>query len=354
MATRLFGDPRPSGADDGGRRRIRPRAALAAMRRAVRWREWYATKLPFVWTASASAAAASTLSDRDVLQRTAAVILFTCLCGAFGHVANDHADRASDRAAGRHSPVSRLSPGKAWLLLTALAAAALAALAATGSGAAGLFAGAATLALAAAYSLAPIRLKGRSAAGLWSAAAAQRTLPVLLAFAALGHAGAEALAFAAVAQLAGLRWMLVHQIGDAENDRRAGIATYVVRAGDDRARRLVLDVLLLELAAIGVALWAASTGSHAAWTIAAGGAIASCLWVALPHGTTSAYALHGFERQPLAAFYQIVWPLGAALLLAWARPGLWPLAAAFLLWEARYIGFQLATALRLLRTPVAV
>ena len=73
--------------------------------------------------------------------------------------------------------------------------------------------GIATLVLAAAYSLPPLRLKARGAAGLWAAAAAQRTLPVLLAFAVLGPLNAEAWAFASVAQLAGLRWMVVHQLG---------------------------------------------------------------------------------------------------------------------------------------------
>src|SRR5690349_12884860 len=103
--------------------------AVAGAFRAVRWREWYASKLPFVWTACASAAAASPASDGAVLGRTAAVILFTCLCGAFGHVANDHADRACDGLAGRLSPVASLGRRTAWWAIAALAAAALAALA---------------------------------------------------------------------------------------------------------------------------------------------------------------------------------------------------------------------------------
>src|SRR3954469_14020310 len=138
--------------------------------RAVRWGEWYASKLPFVWTACASAAAASSLDNGAVLRRSAAVILFTCLCGAFGHVANDHADRACDRLAGRLSPVAGLSPRAAWSAIAMLGAAAMGVLAIAAPPPAAAAAGAAALALAAVYSLPPLRFKQRGAAGLWAAA----------------------------------------------------------------------------------------------------------------------------------------------------------------------------------------
>jgi len=328
-------------------------AALARVRAAVRWQEWYASKLPFAWTACASAAASSPLRDAAVLQRTAAVILFTCLCAAFGHVANDHADRECDRSAGRLTPAASLSERAAWLALAALAGAALGALAMAATTPAAAAAGIAVLALSAAYSLGPLRLKERGAAGVWSAAAAQRTLPVLLAFATLGPLGAEAWAFAAVAQLAGLRWMLVHQVADAANDRRAGVTTYVAAAGEARARVLLRRVVFpLELLALAATLWAASASTPSAWRVAAAGALSSGVWAALWHGKRAPYSFDGYHRQPLAGFYQAVWPIGAGVLLAAARPALWPVPAAFLLWESRFIGLQLATALRLLRERV--
>lgn len=326
------------------------RGALARVRAAVRWNEWYASKLPFVWTACAAAAVASPLGDAAVLQRTAAVILFTCLCAAFGHVANDLADRDCDRAAGRLTPVTALSGRAALLVLAALGAAALGALAMAATRPATAVAGIATLAMAAAYSLGPLRLKQRGAAGVWSAAAAQRTLPVLVAFAALRPLDAQAWAFAAVAQLAGIRWMLVHQVADAANDRRAGVGTFVAAAGEARARVLLRRVVLpLELVALGAALWAASAGARGVWGVAAAGALVSAAWTVLWHGKRAPYSLDGYDRQPLAGFYQAVWPIGAAVLLARARPALWPVGAAFLLWESRFIRLQLATAFRLLR-----
>jgi 4-hydroxybenzoate polyprenyltransferase len=321
----------------------------------VRWNEWYASKLPFVWTACASAAASSPLHAAAVLRRAAAVILFTCLCAAFGYLANDHADRACDRSAGKLTPVTGLSERAALLVLAALMAAALGALAVAAASPAAAAAGIAALVLSAAYSLGPLRLKQRGAAGVWSAAAAQRTLPVLVAFAALGPLDVKAWAFAAVAQLVGIRWMLVHQVVDAANDRRAGVATYVAAAGEARARVLLRRVVLpLELVAVAAALWAASASMPAVWTVAPAGALASGVWAVLWRGVRAPYSLDGYGRQPLAGFYQAVWPAGAAVLLAASRPTLWPLGAAFLLWESRFIGHHLATASRLLRERVAL
>lgn len=316
----------------------------------MRWREWYATKLPFVWTACATAAAASHLSDGAVLGRSVALILFTCLCGAFGHVANDHADRACDRIAGRLSPVAELSRRTVRWTLALLGTTALGVLAFAAPRPAAIVAGTAALALAAAYSLPPLRLKARGASGVWAAAAAQRTLPVLLAFAVLGDLNAQAWAFAAVAQLAGLRWMLVHQVGDANDDRRARVGTYVTRAGKARARLLLRRIVLpLEIAAIGLALWTISASMPGSADIAVAGALAAALWVSLQRGPAAAYSLEGFDRQPLAGFYQAIWPLGAMALLLASRPALWPLGAGFLLWQSRYMASQILTVMRCLR-----
>lgn len=327
---------------------------LSQIRAAVRFDAWYASKVPFVWTACLFAAAASPLSDAAVEGRTAAVIVFTCCCAAFGHVANDYADRDCDRLKGRISRAAGLTGRGAWLVMAALAGLSLAFLAMAATIPAAV-AGVATPALAAAYSLPPLRLKGRGAAGVWSAAAAQRTLPVLVAFAALAPLNADAWAFAAVAQLAGIRWMLVHEIIDAPADRRAGIATHVARVGEARARALLRRVVLpLELAAIVAALWSTALSRPAVWAIGAAGILASGLGALLYRRRMQpAYSLEGFSRQPLAGFYYAIWPLGAAALLMVSRPGLWPLAIACVLWTVPYIRFQLATAVRLMRRQEA-
>lgn len=324
--------------------------ALRRFREVVRWDEWYASKIAFVWTACATAALTSPLSNREILLRGGGVILFASLCGAFGYAANDLADRRCDDRAGKRSALSALSNRRPQGIVGALGAAAFVSLplaAATKGGAA---LGLATLLLAAVYSLEPVRIKERGAAGLWAGAAAQRTLPVLLAFASLDRLGGVAWAFASVAQLAGLRAMLVHQVADASNDRRAGVSTYVTTLGEEGAGLLLRALVVpLEAAAICGALWIAGRGSPLLWLVAMAGAVASGTWALLSTGIQRPWKLDRWDRQPLVGFYELIWPAGTAALLVASRPGLWPLGAAFLVWQHRIVRGRIASALGLLK-----
>ena len=332
-------------------RRTAPlRRMLAAAQTAVRWREWYASKVPFVWTACAAAALSSPLSDGEIVRRTAGVIVFTCLCGAFGHAANDFADRDCDRAAGKRTPVGRMATAPATAILMLLGLGAVGALAPVVASPAAVWAGVATVALAAAYSLPPFRLKARRSAGIWSAAAAQRTLPMLVAFTAIGRTDAAAWVLLLVAQLAGTRWMLVHQVIDADNDRRTGVPTWVSVAGETRAGFLLRRVVFpLELVLVLAAVWLQAVRTPAVWLLPAIGVLASGAWIWQCRGSQAPYSFHGFAGQPLAGFYLLIWPLGLSVALAFARPATWVVAAAFLAWEHRYISDRVAAWLRMLR-----
>lgn len=92
------------------------------------------------------------------------------------------------------------------------------------------------------YSVPPVRLKRRGFAGALADAAGASMLPVLLA-ALVGATGKGDLPLLIVLGLwslaYGVRGIVWHQLEDAENDRRSGIATYVVRVGEQRARQLV-------------------------------------------------------------------------------------------------------------------
>lgn len=330
---------------------LRPTASLgqvlASVQVAVRWREWYASKVPFVWTACAASALASPLADGEIVRRAAGVLVFTCLCAAFGHVANDYADRECDHAAGRRTLAGRMAASHATVVLLLLGAAAIGALTTVATSPAAVLAGVATMALAAAYSLPPFRLKARRSAGIWSAAAAQRTLPMLLTLTAINRMDAAAWVLLLVAQLAGMRWILVHQVIDADSDRRAGVATWVSVVGEARAHSALRGVIFpLELALLLMALWLQATRTPALWLLPAISVLVSGAWVWQCRGVQTPYSLQGYTRQPLAGFYQVIWPLGLSVALALARPAMWVVVAAFLTWEHRYIGHQVAGFLR--------
>jgi len=327
--------------------RGRVRRAAAATPDAVRWREWYASKVPFVWSAAAWATLASPLSDGEVLRRTAGAIVFTCCCGVFGHLANDVADRDCDRAAGRRTAAARLAPATAAVVLVMCAVAAIAALAVGDAPRPALGGGVLALGLAAAYSLRPVRLKAHGAVGLWGGAAAQRTLPMFVALAALGRIDAGGWALLLVAQLVGLRWMLVHQLGDVAADRDAHVRTWAVTAGEDRARvalrRLVLP---MELTLLAVALSLQGIRHPMLWWLPAFALAIAAVWAWLCHGSEPPYSLIGYDRQPLAAFYQLTYPLGLWIAVAHVRPGLWLVAVALLAWQHRYLGHRVRCAAR--------
>jgi hypothetical protein len=235
-------------------------------------------------------------------------------------------------------------------VLLLLGAAAIGSLAMIAAAPVAVFAGVGTVALAAAYSLPPFRLKARRSAGIWSAAAAQRTLPMLVALTAINRMDPAAWMLLLVAQLAGMRWILVHQIIDANSDRRAGVATWVSVVGEARALSVLRSVVFpLELALLLVALCLQATRMPALWLLPVIGILVSGAWVWQCRGVQTPYSLQGYARQPLAGFYQVIWPLGLSVALALARPTLWIMVAAFLAWEHRYIGHRLARFLRLLR-----
>jgi hypothetical protein len=73
------------------------------------------------------------------------------------------------------------------------------------------------------------------------------------------------------------------------------------------------------------------------------------LWLYSGGGIRSAFSLEGYDRQPLADFYCVYWPLCLLLLLVLQQPTLWPLAAVFVLWQARF--FFLAAAILRRRLP---
>lgn len=112
------------------------------------------------------------------------------------------------------------------------------------------------------YSVPPFRLKARGFAGLVADSAGSNLFPGMLA-ALLAMRGATAvqdlLWLACVGCWAfayGLRGILWHQLGDADADKAAGVATYVQRYGPHSAAILGKWVALpVELGAMSLLLW---------------------------------------------------------------------------------------------------
>jgi 4-hydroxybenzoate polyprenyltransferase len=175
------------------------------------------------------------------------------------------------------------------------------------------------------YSARPVRLKERGVAGVVAGAAAQWTLPVLaLAAAEPGALRRAATGAAALLALAiGVRWMAMHQLSDAENDRRAGVRTVASRGGPVFAlAACAFAAELILLAALFALAWPRSLAPGLALAIwAAAGAI-----LGKPFRDVR-IRLRAHHVAPLANYYRSVFP--AAMLLEWmgVPPGAWARAS---------------------------
>ena len=237
--------------------------------RLTRWRDWSHSKLPFV---AGAALLAGAPTDQILL-----ALPTIALWAAFGYGLNEIADRGQDD---RHNHAAGLGRKRLALYLLATAAGALGSSLLWSNG----VVVALGLALTVAYSAPPLRLKERGVAGVVSGAAAQWVLPVL--------AVAGARPVAVLAFVLGVRWMIVHQLHDAEHDRRANVRTF--GAGDVDMERLLVFVFALEVVTLGVVL--ALSGSATALVALA----PSVLW---PRERAVGERLQSFVDPPLGVYY---------------------------------------------------
>lgn len=112
------------------------------------------------------------------------------------------------------------------------------------------------------YSLPPVRLKARGALGLLADAAGAHLFPALVGAALVAHVAGRPVGVVWLAAIAlwslayGIRGILWHQIGDAENDERSGVATFVQRHSAAFAARLGAGAVFpVELMALAVLMW---------------------------------------------------------------------------------------------------
>lgn len=248
---------------------------------------------------------------------------------AYVSLINDLTDEADDRAAGKPNRMTgRSAAGKVVLIALPVAA---------GLGFAwlwrddplllGCYLGAwAAFSL---YSLPPVRLKARGGLGLLADAAGAHMFPSLVAAALAAHfagrspGGVWLVAIAVWSLAYGVRGILWHQIGDAENDARSGVATFVLRRSAPLAGRLGAWIVFpVELMALAVLLWRLDSG----FVVAGLWAYALFCWarvrwqevrpaVVQPGG---AYFLVGH------LYYDLLWPLSLLLAYAAESPGaLW-------------------------------
>ena len=229
----------------------------------LRFSVWWQHIVPPVLAAAYLAVALGALAPGALVAMLLPFLGSVVGIAGFGYYLNDVCDLAADLAAGKaNSAAAQGRPARAAILFGLLALGLspwillprhplnLALL--------GL-----QVALLTLYSARPFRLKERGFAGAVADTLYGHLLPVAITVATFfpGLAGRTAANLLAALPLAvlgalllaakGLRNILLHQLGDRENDRRAGIRTFVLAAGPVRALNLINRLLLpLELGAL--------------------------------------------------------------------------------------------------------
>ena len=315
-----------------------------SLRALVRWDEWRDTKVPLFLVAMFYAALVRPHFGARLLGEMALLLVILSAYAAFGHMINDYSDREADLRAGKRNAMAAVSARRAKALL---------ALSAMLGFVPALYFQPTVIALlvvsyllAAAYSMPPWRLKERGWLGLLAPALAQRTLPSLVIFAALGPWDFVSIAVTLAATLVGLRYMLVHHIADRTADARVGFRTIVTVHGAPHAARLIRMVFPFEAAAVLLA--ALGMGR-----VAPGMGLVVVLYLALLGWRSWRGAKVGEKPTPvsyglLANFYTVYWPISLAALLALLEP-LYLVALAFaIVSQLRLIQAEWLTARRLI------
>jgi cytochrome P450/4-hydroxybenzoate polyprenyltransferase len=284
------------------------RKLLLAFRDFVRWREWYYSKIPLFFVGMVYATLRMQQPGATQAAQMGALLVVLCMYAAFGHIVNDYADREIDRAVGKKKLLATWSERAALIAVAipciGIVAIALACFDATASAMTII-----AVLLAALYSLRPVRLKERGVLGWGAATLTQRTLPLVIIFAALKAWDVVAGALTVLSTVIGLRWIIVHQLGDRENDRRSGVHT--VATEQDPQRLVALSHVLFSVE-----------------FVCACGVLAMMSYFAPPVGVAAlAYAaglgaagLGGKPSPPVTYseynnFYCVIWPITLAAML---------------------------------------
>lgn len=300
--------------------------------RLLRFSLWWQHIVPPVVAVAYLGTALGVLDPRQLVARLPLFVASILGIAGFGYLLNDVCDIAVDRAAAKPNAAAalgRFARGGllALLLLAGLAPWSLLPRNPLNLGLLALQVGALTL-----YSVRPFHLKERGFAGVLADTLYGHLLPVAIAAAtflplaagtATGRFGLLALLLLTAK---GLRNILLHQLGDRDNDRRAGLHSFVLRLGPVRALALINRLLLpLELAAL-VTLLALLAPAAPVWV----GFAAFLVFTALM------FSAWKFPYLPprqlrfkflyfLNDFYE-EWLPPTVLAIAVARhPGLWPL-----------------------------
>ena len=253
------------------------------------------------------------------IAKTAAYFLFVSMFLAISYVANDFADMEVDKKAGKEKVIAHMPKWGIWfsLILMAMAGNIPLLIFTDNRPVCGVIIFL-TYFLGLAYSTLGIRFKERGLLGLIECSFAQRCMPLLVILTlvkidvplGLMLAGWIVLSF-----INGLRYIIIHQVIDLENDIASGVETYVSKKRGNY-RKLILGLLISEVvvtAALLLPLWIKRTILTAV-IVLINIALEYCIYVVIQKYAQKDI-LMTFASVPMEAFYNTLFPILAGLSL---------------------------------------
>lgn len=284
----------------------------------TRVREWHDSKMPLFFVACYSFLMISGEPYAALLGKTASFLVFCASYLAFNYSFNDYCDRACDRVAGKVKMIADCSPTTVMLILAVPTALALAVVIPGINTPSGIVILAICWFSGMTYSAPPLRLKERGVIGALAASVAQRTLPMMVGMSIFGIFAPELYALCLLSILVGLRWILIHQLLDCDNDAAAGVSTFVRNIGRKNALMLLKGVVFPgELVAL--TWWLILMSQRNTWFLLV--VPLYLVWLKLQFhiwkGRGPAYTWDRYNRPQLGDLYTAILPLstGAALYL---------------------------------------
>ena len=266
----------------------------------------------------------------------AVLLLLLCLYASLGHIVNSYCDREIDLIAGKANTLTSVSEHYRLILgvlivITSLVTILLVYIKQPVI----LLLFYLAITIAAFYSLPPVRLKERGIFGLIAAAIAQRTLPVVIVFNAMGGWSWTAVVLCVLSTLTGMRYIIVHQIKDENADLLAHVQTVATTRGTAFLRwllrqfifplelitlLLVLLLMAMELPAVGMA-----AVIYVFWT--------ALQMLALDWKKEKRFSIEFYTI--FADFYYIYWPLLLSALLIERNNSYWTVFIFTVVWLFR-------------------
>lgn len=251
--------------------------------------------------------------------KSVAYFLYVSMFLAISYVANDFADMEIDKKVGKAKVIAHMPKWGIWSSLILMAIVGNIPLLVCVANKWGcsiiIFL---TYYMGLAYSTLGIRFKERGLLGLIECSFAQRCMPLLIILVLVNTdvplkvmlSGWILLSF-----IDGLRYILIHQVNDLENDIASGVDTYVTRKNGDY-RKILLGLLIVELiitVLLLIPLWKRTvvlTSAFVLFNIV----LEYCIYVVIQKYAQKDILLT-FDSVPMEAFYNTLFPVLAGLSL---------------------------------------